>query len=387
MNLIEYIEQFGNKTFDEMAFNNADSLVICQFIYLNLNHCLEQKSNKRISIHDALNLPNITEDLLVYETIFEKNSRKLFQIIRNSKRFGPIEMAYLEAEIDPSIESQFFALTFFLPDGKMIICFRGTDGTLIGWKEDLNMAFLTTVPGQIKAAEYANNVLKENEDKKFIIAGHSKGGNLAFFSAMTIHDKYLPNLIKVYNHDGPGFKHPEAVFDMSKIDYINSLSLKTVPHASIVGVLLSHDTDCKIVKAKQLYLLQHDLFSWQINEETKDIEYLPEYSAVSNVNEVAMKNLLAKLSDEDIKDIADSILELLGGKNVTLFDLANDPLSYLMELAKTYSKYPKEKRYRLYRFTASFIVQWSKAALGVASEKAQKKKKPGFFLLKKKDTK
>jgi hypothetical protein len=379
MNLVEYVKKFGHISFEEMSFNVADSLVLCQFIYLNLNHCLKPFSSERVSIHDALNLDNVNEDLLVYETIFEKNSRLLFQEIRNSNRFANITMSYLECEIDTTSESQFFALTYFLPTGEMIITFRGTDGTLIGWKEDLNMAFLLTVPGQIKALEYTNKVLKENENIPFIIAGHSKGGNLAFFSAMKMDEKHLPFLKKVYNHDGPGFKHPEKLFDLNKMEQINALSLKTVPHASVVGVLLSHDTDVKIVKAKQIYLLQHDLFSWQINEENLQIEYLPEYSAVSNVNEVAMKNLLKNISEEDLKDIADSILELLGGKNVTLFDLASDPLSYLIELGKTYSKYPLNKRMRLYRFTGAFIFQWSKAALGVTKEKVKKEKDKLFI--------
>ena len=373
MNLVEYVKKHQDTTFNELPFNDADSLVLCQFIYLNLDHCLDDFSSERISIYDALNAPNISEDLLVFETIFEKNSRLLYQAMKVSNRYKDVKMAYLKVDLDVDTESQFFALTFFLPDGTMIITFRGTDGSLIGWKEDLNMSFLTTVPGQIRALEYANAVLKDNENTNFILAGHSKGGNLAFYSAMKIEDKYLPYLKKVYNHDGPGFKHPEEIFDMSKLEYINSLSLKTVPHASVVGVLLSHDTDVKIVKAKQLYLLQHDLFSWEIDDKN-NIEYLKEYSAVSNVNELAMKNLLSKISDEDLKDIADAILELLGGKNVTLFDLANDPLFYLIELGKTYSKYPRGKRERLYRFTASFIYQWSKAALSVATEKVKKEK-------------
>ena len=35
---------------------------------------------------------------------------------------------------------QFAALTVLLDDGSAFLAFRGTDGTLVGWKEDFNLS-------------------------------------------------------------------------------------------------------------------------------------------------------------------------------------------------------------------------------------------------------
>ena len=46
------------------------------------------------------------------------------------------------------------AITAELEDGTTFIVYRGTDSTLIGWREDFNMSFETPVPAQTAALEY-----------------------------------------------------------------------------------------------------------------------------------------------------------------------------------------------------------------------------------------
>lgn len=371
MNIIQYVKKIGDKTMLEVPYNDADSLVLCQIVYLNIDLLCEKfifnKPKNTYVLKDVLD-SKYESDLLVYNSIMEKNLRKFIAPLRESKRFGDLKIGYIQSSIDKTLESQFFALTFFLPDGTLFLTFRGTDATLTGWKEDLNMTHLNIVPSHLKASLYVNSVLNFEEGKPFYIAGHSKGGNLAYYSAMKMHQSHLKNLIKVYNHDGPGFKHPETTFDENRRKIIDPLTLKTIPHRSLVGLLLNHDIDSKIVKSTQLYLLQHDLFSWVINYSNKDIVYLDKRSLVSKVNEMTIKNFLSELSDEEKKEAADALLEILGGHNYTVYDLARDPLKSIKRWRHIYRRYDKDKRKRLFRVIATLFKHWSISVLKMGNK-------------------
>lgn len=377
MNIFSYVKTYGNKSFKEMPFNDIDSLVFCSLSYVHFDLVMEGFSHRfrsnKYKISDLLNLeyaPDLTEYDLVHQTVLvEKSLFKLLPLIKASKRFGDIEIGYLESMLDVDYESQFFALTFFLDDGTMFVTYRGTDDSLIGWKEDLNMAHQSIVPGQIKAGIYINSVLKFEGDKKYYIGGHSKGGNFAYFAANMVNDKYFDNLIKVFDHDGPGFKSPEIIFKQERKLLVDTKSIKTMPHASIVGSLLHHDIETKIIKSRQISLLQHDLFSWCINPKTLTLVYLTKRSLVSKVNEEAVKKLLKEMTDEDIKLVSDCLLDLLGGCNMSLFDILRYPLATIKYWRKKYHNYPEEKRHKIYAFISTLGKSWYNAMLAAIRNK------------------
>lgn len=377
MNITNYVKTYGNKSFKECPFRDVDSLIFSTLVYVHLDLLIPEykteEKHKKYKIKDLLNLdkhPDLTDYDLAHQTVMiQKSLMKFLPEIRKSKRFGNVKVGYLEKYFDPVNESQFFAVTFFLDDDSMFIAFRGTDDSLIGWKEDLNMAILTVVPGQIKSAIYANAILKLEPDKKFYIGGHSKGGNLAYYAANYIDEKHLNNLIKVYNLDGPGFKAPEVIFRFDRKTLIDSKSFKTMPHASIVGSLLNHDAETKIIKSKQLSLLQHDMFSWVIDPKTVELVFLNKRSLISKVNEEAIRKLINQISDEDKKIIADAILELLGGSSISLFDILRYPLITLKYWRKKYKEFPKEKRHLLYVFVSTLGKFWYQAMFATIKRK------------------
>lgn len=49
------------------------------------------------------------------------------------------------------------------PVDSLYVAFRGTDGTLVGWKEDFNMAVRCPVPSQESAYRYVNSILDRSE--------------------------------------------------------------------------------------------------------------------------------------------------------------------------------------------------------------------------------
>ncbi len=99
-----------------------------------------------------------------------------------SERFAKLKLKKYINKIDIKSEKQFSAITIILPDNTAYISYRGTDNTLVGWKEDLNMSFMDLVPSQIDAVNYLNNLEKEIKGD-IRVGGHSKGGNLAVYAA------------------------------------------------------------------------------------------------------------------------------------------------------------------------------------------------------------
>ena len=59
----------------------------------------------------------------------------------NSKRFGTMKATKFVNKIEVENEKQFSAITIIMPDNTLYVSFRGTDNTIVGWKEDFNMSF------------------------------------------------------------------------------------------------------------------------------------------------------------------------------------------------------------------------------------------------------
>ena len=176
-----------------------------------------------------------------------------------SVRFGNCVIRNYVNEIVTEAEQQFSAVEIVLDDGTSYISFRGTDDTIIGWKEDFNLS-TGVVPAQERAVEYMQRI-SDKASGMLRVGGHSKGGNLAIYGSVmckSVHDKIL----EIYSNDGPGFskefqESPETAEMMPKI-------IRIIPEYSIIGTLLEHEKQPIIVASTSRGLLQHDGFSWEV---------------------------------------------------------------------------------------------------------------------------
>ncbi len=259
--ILEYLKDHGPVSFFEEPVNEVDSLILCQFAYLKFDGMVpDVKENKAsVSLQDLRK--HADYEKLFKNTWFEKHNRRLFEGMLASRRFRNIKMNCYTNIIEAGWETQFSAITFLLEDGTIYIVYRGTDENIVGWKEDLNMAFLDPIPGQAYSVKYLNMVVGKLH-QPFYIGGHSKGGNLAVYAAMNCPKEVQNRIIKVYNMDGPGFR-PEV---LEKYDYvaIQEKTVKILPHSSLVGMIFEQSMDYRVVKSKALGLLQHDPFSWHV---------------------------------------------------------------------------------------------------------------------------
>jgi hypothetical protein len=201
---------------------------------------------------------------------------------------------------------QFCAMTFRLSDGSLFVAFRGTDDTIVGWKEDFNMTFLSHIPAQERAAAYLNYVASCHKGP-IRTGGHSKGGNLAVYAAAKCGDLLQRRIVEIYNQDGPGFSETM----MNDPGYRNILPKvrSYVPQSSVIGMLLEHEEPYTIIKSNQIGIMQHDPYSWQVLG--ANFLQVEELTADSRFLDRTFKNWLSQMSNEERSAFFDTVFELL----------------------------------------------------------------------------
>ncbi len=296
-NFLDYLQD-NNKTFKESSFNDIDSLILAYLSYFHFPNTL-----KRL------------KDLDISKTTKVEKNREFIKRVVTSNRYKDIESCFYVEDTNDLIEKQFSAVTFLLPNNTMYISFRGTDSTLTGWKEDFNMAFMLPVPAQKEALNYVEKVTKLIP-RKFYIGGHSKGGNLAVYAGCNLSNNLSTRIIKIYSHDGPGFI--KEFLTTSNYQNIKDKIEKIVPSSSIIGMLLYTNENYKIIKSSARGILEHDPFSWLINENNFII--LKKLSDGTVFTNKVINDFLSSLSKKEREIFIDSLFTVLKSTNLTTLD-------------------------------------------------------------------
>lgn len=300
-NIIDYIEWRGDLSFENSPINEIDDIIFSRFSYIPFK-CIELKDIDTIG-DIALKMKDLDIDNYLWD-----DDKVFLQKIGNCKRFKNIKVSdYIEI-FDKAAEKQFAAITLWIQDSKKYISFRGTDSSLVGWKEDLNMGFRKDVPSQKEAVKYLDSIANKYKDN-LIVGGHSKGGNLAVYSAVFCKDNVKDRIERVINADGPGFDNSVILTNNYK-KMLNRIQTY-IPQSSIVGRLLEHEEEYQVVKSVQKGIMQHDIYSWEI-EPTKLIR-IP---TVTNNSEIFngivsdwLKNTTPKQRENFINVIYEIIME------------------------------------------------------------------------------
>ena len=230
-----------------------------------------------------------------------------YHAIAANPRFSDIEMGAFLEQFDDGEQTQFAAVTYRLPSGTLVVAFRGTDDSLVGWKEDFNMAFQYPVPAQVTAADYLARVAALWQNVPIVLTGHSKGGNLAVYAAMNAEDDVKDRIERIYSLDGPGF--PEAVVNSFEYASVSDRIVKIVPDSSVVGMVLETPERCMVVKSDVEGIMQHFAFSWQMHGgEFDKVEDVANSSVTFNK---ALNKWLANLSKEQRERAVDALFAVL----------------------------------------------------------------------------
>lgn len=316
-NLLDYIAWRGDLTFEQDPFNSIDALILSCLSYVNFDKVVPPKSQGKLTIEKAsekfFSLHSAEE--LAQDKSFIKFAPSMLKALGQSERFKTAYLSNYVDDTDISREIQFAAVEIDTSDGGVFISFRGTDDTIIGWKEDFNLSFMT-VPAESEAALYLQKVMKGRLDK-IRLGGHSKGGHLAVYAALAANSDLTSRIESIYNFDGPGFNH-EAM-ESEQFKSIRHKITKIIPESSIVGRLLENTVDPIVVKSTELGIMQHDPLSWQM--EGKQFEICSSTDMISDLFDETMSGWLAEMTFEDRKVFVDelfSVFEASGCENLSM---------------------------------------------------------------------
>ena len=294
-----------------------------------------------------------------------KGDDRLSEMIKDSPRFAGLEICGFTNRIDTEQQKQFCAMTFVLPTGDIVVTFRGTDKTIVGWKEDFNMGFMIELPSQKDAVGYLNEVAKKFNNAGIYVCGHSKGGNLAMYSSFFCRSGVQKRIIGVRNLDGPGFI--EEVLEKDGPQGILDRTKTYVPQSSVVGMLLSHEEPYHVVHSTNTALMQHQLNSWKIRrgEPVED----EKTTNSSRVIDRTLKQWVSEMPIEQRGKLIESCYEVVEKAGVTtLEELVSGKSTVAM--IKAIGKMDDEKKV-LIRTAYRMLKKSLKSATGKSDKRAK----------------
>ena len=343
-NLMDYLDWRGDLTLAVSPFNEVDALILAELSFVDFEGIVPPPEVGRgVRLNEAAEAffarhggRDVDMGVLVPDGISQM-LRKLMA----SPRFCGMTLNGYEALLDDEVEEQFSALTIDLGNGSIYISFRGTDDTIVGWKEDLNMSFLEEIPSQKQAVEYVARVARQYPEKTLRIGGHSKGGNLAVYSAAKSSGDIQERIVAVHNNDGPGF-----IWDISKTPGHKRIAgrIHTVlPQTSVVGMLMEHEKHYQVVYSTYDGLYQHDGFSWQVKG--TQFVHLDDFSREGKLVDEALSSWADSLNTQQREALAEalySVFTATGAK--TLSELNEEKLKSASAMLKTYKNLDRESR-------------------------------------------
>ena len=316
-NVMDYIKKYGDISFCDMPFGEADNVALCGMYYMPFDKVVSDSFDD-----EPVDYKTASDEIFELRgrkhtpvgLVLLKNISEQMVLMSKYKRFQEMKVVAAVRVYEKAPAVQFEAATFLLPDGKIVVLFKGTDDTLTGWKEDFDILTKKGIPSNRLSIEYLEKAAK-NFDGNIIVCGHSKGGFIAQYAALYSSKGVRDRIEVVYNDDGPGF------WDYSYLEsetYAEMLPKYRhfVPQSSFIGMMLAHDNDYEIIKSNQILgPLQHDLNSWQFSG--KKLVRAEELTDMGKMNDGVLRDLVGGLDDESEK-VLDTVLDkVLSGVNQT----------------------------------------------------------------------
>lgn len=335
-NIFDYIQWRGDLSLLKDGFNEIDNLILSRFSYLPFDEII--KENEVVTIQEISE--RFKEKDVSKMSILWEDDVNLIPAMGLSERFGKMKVAKYINKISAKQEKQFAAITIIMPDDTIYISYRGTDNTVIGWKEDLNMTFKSHIPSQIDAVKYLEEIAGEYPNK-LRIGGHSKGGNLAVYASVFANENIKKRIINIYNNDGPGF-NDEIIGTKEYKEMIERVNTY-IPQDSVFGRLLNHEEKYTVVKSTQKGIMQHDLYSWQLLG--NEFVCLKEVSNGSKFIDKSIKDWLEQIDMDKREQVIDIIFQVINTtKAETLGDLKSHWFSNARILLNSYKLVDSESK-------------------------------------------
>ena len=303
-NIFDYLTWRGDLTFTQDPPNAVDALIFSTLTYVGYGETAQRPPES------AASLRRCAEEFFALENpesrVRSKKDMELLRCAAATARFGHCGLCLYRSVLLPEQETQFAAMTFLLDDGSMFLAYRGTDNSLVGWKEDFNMTFQQTIPAQRLAQEYIREAALAHT-APMRVAGHSKGGNLAVFAAARCSPTVRKWILTVYNNDGPGFT--KYMIGDPGYNAIVPRIQTYIPQSSVIGMLLEHEEPFIVIRSKSVGIMQHDPYSWEV----EGPHFLPvqEVTESSQFLDATIKNWFAGMTNRERNQLVEVLYGLL----------------------------------------------------------------------------
>ena len=288
---------------EKVPFCDVDALILSQLCYTRLTGIVgETFDGIPVTIEEAAKAVLEEPDRLKQD-----EDDDLWKLIMESNRFKNLILTGHIDRFDIAAEKQFSALTVLMPVGRAAVVYRGTDLTIVGWKEDFNMSFADYVPAQEEAVNYMNAAGFHLPDRAFFLCGHSKGGNLAVYGGAFCQPDVQERILSVRSFDGPGFSQENV--EKQGMRVILPKTRTFLPQSSVVGMLLEHEEEFTVIHSKSIGLLQHDIYNWEIMGAGFVIE--EEMTDSSQFIDKALKQWLQNMPKEKREAFVETVFSIL----------------------------------------------------------------------------
>ena len=310
--VLDYLKWRGDLRFSAIPFCDVDALVLSRVSYVPFEGIVSEDPGGA-----GLPVPEAARRCLASAEKGERafhldGDAALLHALTDSPRFADVRLFGYVSRFDKAQEKQFSAISAALSPSETFVAYRGTDGTVVGWKEDFNMSFEESVPAQLEALDYMRDIASSRRGA-LRVGGHSKGGNLAVYASALCGERVQKRIVSVCNFDGPGFL--ESVLAQEGFRRVRDRVRTYIPQSSVIGMLLEHDEQFSVVHSTNAGLWQHDVYSWEL--ERDDFLYVEGVTESSQFFDATLKNWVASMPVDTREKMIDGIFSAVTSLDVT----------------------------------------------------------------------
>lgn len=368
MNYFAFIDKYGKVSYKDKKETEIDILLFSQLAYLPMDN-IDFKNNQKYTLEEIAT--NIDRSVFLESLIAQRNALKLLDTIKDLPRFKEIKVTDYSYIMDEN--SQFGAVTFILPNKKIVIAFQGTDNTIAGWKEDAILSYKYPTTSQELAGSYVEKIISKYK-RSVIICGHSKGGNLALVGAMRTTLLKKLAIKEIYSFDGPGLREKE--FNSNQYKQVRKKLHNIIPDESMVGVLFNQE-NLDVIKSDAKGIMQHATTSWQVED---DRLVRTNKSTLSDNLDKAIYDWLSNYDLEQRKLIIDEAFGLLEKSNIKrVSDISDNYLRSFLEVLKATETLENQTKIVIFNCLKLLSTTLSKTLINMELDSLKKKINNNIF--------
>lgn len=314
--LIDYLEKVENLTFDQEPLNILDKVCINEIGYLTYEKWLTASDLKKpINLHDFAEVKELNPD---YSFMVTKERVELAEAMVRSRRFASLSLSNYRSVLDKEVEKQFAAMIFSLSElDYHQLVFRGTDDSVIGWKEDFQLTYSREIPAHRSAMTFLEDHLP-NLSGRITVSGHSKGGNLALYSAVQSSTALREKIAELLLLDSPGLM--KSLLEKPSYQELKAKMIVIRPQDSVVGVMLYWDRPAQLVAAEGIGFAQHNALTWEVDLAANDFAYVDQPTELSQRLEETFQEWIETLPNQELKQVCDLVFDTILDSGIESLD-------------------------------------------------------------------